>query len=87
MSAELRPPLAGSKEEAEYYAKAPEKTAVGEPDVPAEGFSIHEGSDILALQGVDPALNAKMHLVNNVGFPQAPLSNPAIELIKFPEGH
>jgi hypothetical protein len=55
------------------YAKAPEKTAVGESDVPAEGFSLHEGSDILALQGVDPALNAKMHLVNNVGFPQAPL--------------
>ena len=25
-----------------------------------------EGVDILALQGIDPALDAKMHIVNNV---------------------
>lgn len=28
--------------------------------------SLGEGEDILALQDLDPALNAKMHLVNNV---------------------
>lgn len=28
--------------------------------------SLRKGEDILALQDLDPALNAKMHLVNNV---------------------
>lgn len=31
----------------------------------ADGSSVN-GSDVLALQDVDPALNMKMHLVNNV---------------------
>lgn len=32
----------------------------------ADGSSLHGGEDILALQDLDPALNMKMHLVNNV---------------------
>jgi len=44
----------------------------------AEGGSIRGGEDILALQDLDPALNMKMHLVNNVrsalGAPQAELA-------------
>lgn len=32
----------------------------------ADGSSFHGGEDILALQDLDPALNMKMHLVNNV---------------------
>ena len=32
----------------------------------ADGGSINSGVDILALQDLDPALNMKMHLVNNV---------------------
>ena len=43
-----------------------EKIAGEEPEVVADGYSVREGEDILALQDIDPALNAKMHLVNNV---------------------
>jgi hypothetical protein len=43
-----------------------EKIAGEEPEVVADGYSIKGGEDILALQDIDPALNAKMHLVNNV---------------------
>lgn len=32
----------------------------------ADGSSLRNGEDILALQDLDPALNMKMHLVNNV---------------------
>lgn len=32
----------------------------------SEVSSVNKGEDILALQDLDPALNAKMHLVNNV---------------------
>lgn len=32
----------------------------------ADGSSIQGGEDVLALQDLDPALNLKMHLVNNV---------------------
>lgn len=32
----------------------------------ADGSSLRSGEDILALQDLDPALNMKMHLVNNV---------------------
>lgn len=31
-----------------------------------DGVSTHSGEDILALQDLDPAMNMKMHLVNNV---------------------
>lgn len=60
MSSDHSPKLAASNE------KYDEKIASGEPDVVLDGYSVQEGSDILALQDVDPALNAKMHLVNNV---------------------
>jgi hypothetical protein len=50
-----------------------EKTAIGDPDPVLDGYSVGEGQDILALQDIDPALNAKMFLVNNVrGIPLAP---------------
>lgn len=32
----------------------------------ADGSSLQGGEDVLALQDLDPALNMKMHLVNNV---------------------
>lgn len=32
----------------------------------ADASSLHSGEDILALQDLDPVLNMKMHLVNNV---------------------
>lgn len=31
-----------------------------------DGASLHSGEDILSMQDLDPALNMKMHLVNNV---------------------
>jgi hypothetical protein len=50
-----------------------EKTAIGEPDSVQDGYSVGGGEDILALQDTDPALNAKMFLVNNVRrLPHAP---------------
>ncbi len=48
------------------YPKDAEKLAVN--DVPHQDTTLEVGSseDVLALQDVDPALNAKMHIVNNV---------------------
>lgn len=43
-----------------------EKVAGVEPDIQLDDHSLGEGVDVLALQDVDPALNAKMHIVNNV---------------------
>lgn len=43
-----------------------EKIAREDSDVVLGQHSIDEGRDLLALQDVDPALNAKMHIVNNV---------------------
>lgn len=54
-----------------------EKVAAGEPVVlsgqdddglrtAADGASLRRGKDVLALQDLNPALNQKMHLVNNV---------------------
>ena len=63
--------LAEGSQEEKDYAKGNEKTEVG--DLPPELVSIREGSDILSLQEIDPALNAKMHIVNNVRIPEAPL--------------
>jgi hypothetical protein len=37
----------------------------------ADGSSIKSGEDLLELQDLDPALNMKMHLVNNVGNTQS----------------
>jgi hypothetical protein len=60
MSAHSTPPLGPG------YSKSDEKAPLGEPDVVLDRVSVGEGTDILALQDVDPALNAKMHIVNNV---------------------
>ena len=50
-----------------------EKAALDEPADSIHGPSIGEGIDILGQQSIDPALNAKMHIVNNVSeLPQAP---------------
>lgn len=35
-----------------------------------------KGEDVLGLQDLDPAMNRKMHLVNNVRHPLKPLSGP-----------
>jgi hypothetical protein len=45
-----------------------DKLEAGEPRElrNADGSSIQAGEDILALEDTDPALNMKMHLVNNV---------------------
>jgi hypothetical protein len=40
---------------------------VPEPGVRSDDIVTSGGEDILALQDLDPALNMKMHLVNNVG--------------------
>ena len=42
------------------------------PPVGVSGVSISAGSDILSLGEIDPALDAKLHLVNNVRIPAAP---------------
>ncbi len=34
--------------------------------------AVHKGEDILAMQDLDPVLNAKMHLVNNVRWNMEP---------------
>lgn len=57
MSANSTPPL---------EAKGSEKVALEEPDIVLDGLPVGEGTDLLALQDFDPALNAKMHIVNNV---------------------
>jgi len=36
-------------------------------NIPRDGTASPKGEDLLALQDLDPALNMKMHLVNNVG--------------------
>jgi hypothetical protein len=61
MASAMRP---ASDDEMNYPKN--EKIAGEEPEVVADGYSVRDGEDILALQDIDPALNAKMHLVNNV---------------------
>lgn len=61
MAANMKPPS-----DDEMNDPKNEKVALGEPDAALDQYSLGEGEDILALQDVDPALNAKMHLVNNV---------------------
>lgn len=63
MSADHSPALESNEKENKDFATA-------EPNVVLDGYSVAKGSDILGLQDVDPALNAKMHLVNNVNCPQ-----------------
>jgi hypothetical protein len=61
MASDIKP---ASDDEMNYPKN--EKFAVGEPEPVYDGYSVAEGEDVLALQDVDPALNSKMHLVNNV---------------------
>lgn len=65
MSADHSPALESNEKPSKHFATA-------EPDTVFDGYSVAEGSDILGQQDIDPALNAKMHLVNNVDCPQAP---------------
>ena len=65
MSATSSPVFASGNEKTSYH-KDDEKVALGEQDVTYEAASIDKGEDILSLNDIDPALNAKMHLVNNV---------------------
>lgn len=67
MSDQASPPLATSNklEKSDSKSKDAEKTESPQNSMD-EDVHIAEGQDILALQGVDPALNAKMYLVNNV---------------------
>ena len=48
------------------FSKDTEKVVLGEQDDSMHSPSIVEGVDILGLQALDRALNAKMHIVNNV---------------------
>jgi hypothetical protein len=42
---------------------------------------VGDAEDILSLQDVDPALNAKMHIVNNVRKSYSPSKHPMMILI------
>jgi len=75
MSLDSSPHIAPSDKEASF-SKGDEKAVLGEPDVSYDHESVGSGEDILALQDVDPALNAKMHLVNNVRAQKHRTSDP-----------
>lgn len=46
--------------------KTKEKTGMDPEILQHSNISLAEGEDILSLQDIDPALNAKMHIVNDV---------------------
>jgi len=52
------------------YPTGEDKSALGQPHVVAESASFGVADDILGSQSVDPALDAKMHIVNNVRCPR-----------------
>lgn len=54
------------KKRADELAAASDDNVLTTRDSLLRDISLREGEDILALQDVDPALNLKMHLVNNV---------------------
>lgn len=65
----------------------PEKeSGLPQPDdlAHADGSSIAGGSDILSLQDVDPVLNMKMHLVNNVSYSSSVVYVPACSAFPRP---
>lgn len=64
MSADHSPALESNEKNEKHFG--------AEPELVHDGYSVSESSDILGRQDVDPALNAKMHIVNNVHCPQAP---------------
>ncbi|KAH7346819.1 major facilitator superfamily domain-containing protein [Rhexocercosporidium sp. MPI-PUGE-AT-0058] len=47
------------------YSKGEKKVALGEPYAVPDAASYGTAEDLLGSQGVDPALDAKMHIVNN----------------------
>ncbi|KAI1329336.1 major facilitator superfamily domain-containing protein [Xylariaceae sp. FL0255] len=49
----------------EFYGKEPGALEESKGAIQVGPDSIHSGEDILGTQALDPALNAKMHLVNN----------------------
>lgn len=65
MSAMASPPAEANKEEKEY-GKRNETMQAGDEPLEIAISVREEASDLLALQEIDPALNAKMHIVNNV---------------------
>jgi len=62
MSATSSPHMHVGNEKADH-SKDHEKVALGQQDVTFDTDSIDKGEDILSMQDVDPALNAKMHIV------------------------
>jgi hypothetical protein len=60
------PPLDPEQEKAGQSLEDTEKTA-GDAQPRDISFDCGDGEDLLSLQDVDPSLNAKMHIVNNVG--------------------
>lgn len=53
--------------------KDPEKIDTYDAGRPIS-LSLAEGEDVLGRQDLDPALNAKMHLVNNVRTPRSAIN-------------
>ena len=58
------PPL-GTRDKENDYAKDTEKYAA-DNELREASLDYGKGEDILGQQDIDPALNAKMHIVNNV---------------------
>lgn len=50
----------------DFSTTGDEKVVQGQPYVVPESASFGVAEDILGSQSVDPALDAKMHIVNNV---------------------
>lgn len=64
-------------EKVESNAHGQHETKSGAGSVQAVSrTTTHDGEDILGLQDLDPALNRKMHLVNNVRTTMFPVHHP-----------
>src|SRR4051794_21147578 len=59
-------PASMSESPTNDYSKGEKKVALGEPYAVPDAASYGTAEDLLGSQGVDPALDAKMHIVNNV---------------------
>lgn len=73
------PPNDPEKSAVATAARKPDELTTAKEDAHAvDGGSLRagEGEDILARQDLDPALNLKMHLVNNVSPVRSPLMMP-----------
>jgi hypothetical protein len=65
MSATSNSPPLGASAKREEFPKDSEKHA-GDTQLRDTSLDYGKGEDILGQQDIDPALNAKMHIVNNV---------------------